>query len=334
MNGVYVIENKIDGKKYIGKTMSGFKTRKYRHIRYLRLNQHCNIHLQNAWNYYGEDNFTFKMIYKSDDVDEVNNKEIYFISLYNTTNPDNGYNFRSGGEGGLHSEYTKDKIKISCRGKNSRLNIDDVRRIKLAMYCLMDRKEISKQFNISEKVLTQISNGKNFSYVNTELNDYIHNIKQRFIDERNEYILSLFDDGLSITEIHKNTGYSRSIIEKCIYKYRNIVNDNKKKYQDIYNEVFKLHDKGYNNYQISKKLNISPSSVSRYLKKENNPYLDLPYKKLTKEIQDYILHNYFENNKTFKQISDELNISDTTVGTFINRYKYTNTEVTYKTKEL
>jgi len=334
MNGVYVIENKIDGKKYIGKTMLGFEIRKYRHIRCLRLNQHYNTHLQNAWNYYGEDNFIFKMIYESDDVNDVNNKKIYFISLYETTNPDKGYNLRSGGEGGLHSDYTKDKIKVSCRGKNSSLSIDDVRRIKLSIYCLMDRKEISNQFNVSEKVITQISMGKNFPYVNKELNDYIHNIKQKVIDERNEYILSLFDNGLTITEIHKSTGYSRSIVEKCVYKYRNTVDDNKKKYQDIYNKVFELHNSGYNNYQISKKLNISPNTVSRYLKNENNPYLDLPYKKLTKEVQGYILQNYFERNKTFKQISNELNISDTTIGAFINNYKYTNTEVTYKIKEL
>ena len=49
-------------KKYIGKTMVGFKVRKYRHIRELRLNTHVNNHLQNAWNKYGEENFDFSIV--------------------------------------------------------------------------------------------------------------------------------------------------------------------------------------------------------------------------------------------------------------------------------
>ena len=334
MNGVYIIENKVDGKKYIGKTMVGFKVRKYRHIRELRLNTHVNNHLQSAWNCYGENNFEFKLVFISDDEDEVNAKEIELISKYNTTDTNNGYNLRGGGEGGFHSDITKNKISHSSRGKNSNLTFDDVRRIKLAMYCLMDRKEISEKFNASRKVLTQISMGKAFEYVNSELNKDIHNIKQRLIDERNEYILSLFDSGLRIAEICRDTGYSVSIVEKCIYKYRSIVNDNRKKLQDIYDKVHELSSKGYKDYHISKKLNISPNTVCRYLRKENNPYLDLPYKKLNKEIQEYVLEGYFKDNKTFKQIADEVGLSDTTIGVFINNYKYTNTEVTYKTKEL
>ena len=85
---------------------------------------------------------------------------------------------------------------------------------------------------------------------------------------------------------------------------------------------------------LSNKLNISPNTVCRYLRKENNPYLDLPYKKLNKEIQEYVLEGYFKDNKTFKQIADEVGLSDTTIGAFINNYKYTNTEVNYKIKDL
>lgn len=62
-HGVYSITNLVTGKIYIGSTSAktGFYTRLSNHIISLRNNFHDNIHLQNAWNKYGENNFLVKI---------------------------------------------------------------------------------------------------------------------------------------------------------------------------------------------------------------------------------------------------------------------------------
>jgi group I intron endonuclease len=61
VGGIYQIKNLLDGKIYIG---SSFDTKKRMgvHLSRLRKNKHCNKHLQNAWNKYGEENFEFKIL--------------------------------------------------------------------------------------------------------------------------------------------------------------------------------------------------------------------------------------------------------------------------------
>lgn len=267
MGGVYVILNKVNNKKYIGKSIN-IKSRWANHISSLRMNKHYNTYLQNAWNKYGEENFSFKVLCYSDDNEELNRKEKFYIKVLRSMYNEEGYNLTHGGDSYMMSEETKEKMK----GLGSKLSNEDVRRIKLLLFCLMDRREIAKQFNVSVAVISAISQGKNFSYVSSELNPYIFNVKQKLIEERNEKILALFDKGITITNISRKTGLSASIVEKCIYKHRNPQDENKKYYQKIYDEVYRLYGEGVNKYQISKQLNISPSTVSRYLNNENNPY--------------------------------------------------------------
>ena len=59
--GIYKITNIVNNKIYIGSSNDVFK-RKREHISALKNNTHCNIHLQRAYNYYGEDSFIFEVI--------------------------------------------------------------------------------------------------------------------------------------------------------------------------------------------------------------------------------------------------------------------------------
>ena len=326
MRAIYIIKNLVNGKNYIGQT-NNLKVRWNKHKNDLNKNKHINRHLQNAWDKYGENNFKFEIIKECNNTDNLNELEKHYIKKYNSNNINFGYNLTSGGEGYELNDSVKKQISINKRGQGSNLTEGDVTKIKMLLYCLMDRDEISKIFNISKKVITQIATGKSFGYVCSELNEDIHNLKQKLIDERNEYIISLFDKGYTITQISKITEYSKSIVEKCVYKYRNTVKENKEKYQDIYNKVFELNSKGFNNSQISKKLNISGSTVKRYLTGENNPYKELPYKKITEDIKNDIIKLYFNENNTFSKIAEKYNVSTNTISTVINNYKYANTEV-------
>ena len=56
--GVYQIRNIINGKRYIGSAVD-IKNRWGRHRRMLRGEYHPNVHLQRAWNKYGEGVFRF-----------------------------------------------------------------------------------------------------------------------------------------------------------------------------------------------------------------------------------------------------------------------------------
>ena len=60
--GIYKIENLINGKIYIGSASINFIIRWNSHKNELKNNKHPNIHLQNAWNLYGEENFVFEVI--------------------------------------------------------------------------------------------------------------------------------------------------------------------------------------------------------------------------------------------------------------------------------
>lgn len=60
--GVYVIENLMNGKVYIGSSVMRVIKRIEHHISMLRANKHKNTHLQNAFNKYGETSFCASII--------------------------------------------------------------------------------------------------------------------------------------------------------------------------------------------------------------------------------------------------------------------------------
>lgn len=313
MIGIYKIENKVNGKVYIGQSVN-IDSRWKGHIASLRNNHHKNDHLQKSWNKYGEDNFDFSVLCECTK-EELDDKEIYYINYYKATDAEHGYNLRDGGESGT---MTVDAIE-KMRGLGSTLSKDDVRHIKMLMYLLMDRKEIAKIYNVSPKVLTAISQGKNWGYILPELNDKIHSLKQTLINERNQMIISHYDNGLKIIEIVNLTGLSTSIVEKAVYKYRGI--NDKDSQMGKYTKIFELHNQGVNNYQISKIVGVSPSTVQRYLSGEQHPLNKPSNKKVNTELSNKIIDMYFNKNLGSIEIGKLLDISKTTVMNVINSFK-------------
>lgn len=219
MRGIYVITNKVNNKVYIGQS-ENIELRFNQHLTMLKGNRHTNKHMQNAYNKYGEENFGFDTLYIAKDNEDLNHLESLFISLYKTNNQEIGYNKTSGGEGYLLNNEIKKKISINSRGKNSDLDFNTVRHIKMAVACGMDRSEVANLFKISKRRITDIVIGKNFYYIHPELNDIIHHLKQEMIDKRNMSIIKLYDEGFKICEICKLHNLSQSVVEKAVYKYR------------------------------------------------------------------------------------------------------------------
>lgn len=142
IRGIYCIENLINHKKYIGQSKDVFK-RISNHKNLLKNQKHHNEYLQRAWNKYGEENFAFNLLQRCEETD-IDNLERHYISLYNTTNDENGYNLESGGNAGKkHSIKTIKKLLEIHQNE------------KVPVYCIELNKiydgfvDIEKEFNVS-----------------------------------------------------------------------------------------------------------------------------------------------------------------------------------------
>lgn len=97
--GIYCITNKLNNKRYVGKSVNierRFIYHRYLLTRYTRNKKSTNRHLFNAVKKYGIDNFSFDIIELFDyiDEDQLSNRELYWIDFYDTCNRNHGYNLR------------------------------------------------------------------------------------------------------------------------------------------------------------------------------------------------------------------------------------------------
>lgn len=110
---IYLIKNKINNRCYIGQTTRPVKTRWNEHKS--PLNNSCRA-LHNAIKKHGHKNFVVFVLYKASSIQDLNDKEKFFIKKYNTIVPF-GYNLQSGGNNKTIHEKTKKKISLAFKGK-------------------------------------------------------------------------------------------------------------------------------------------------------------------------------------------------------------------------
>ena len=99
---IYKIENQINGKVYIGKTLDTPAHRWKEHLHDYRREDYKNKPLYKAFMKYGIENFKFSVIEQCSDL-EVNEREIYWIENYGSFK--NGYNATLGGDGRHYCDY-------------------------------------------------------------------------------------------------------------------------------------------------------------------------------------------------------------------------------------
>ena len=120
------ITNKINNKIYIGQA--------YNKTIYDRFNRHIKEAYPQSKSYidraiakYGSQNFTCELIDTAKNLQELNQKEIYWIAYYNSTNHNIGYNLTPGGDGGNtylcksveEMNIIKNKISKANKGINN-----------------------------------------------------------------------------------------------------------------------------------------------------------------------------------------------------------------------
>ena len=119
--GIYKFTNKINEKVYIGKSVD-IEGRYKSHFKPSELNKDCIFN--RALRKYGKDGFTFNIILECAK-EELNYWEKYFIKIYDSTNPNKGYNMQHGGDGVPIGNIPWNKNKHNVYSENTKKLMGD-----------------------------------------------------------------------------------------------------------------------------------------------------------------------------------------------------------------
>lgn len=245
---IYKIENLINHKIYIGLT-NNIERRKKRHFSDLRRNCHDNSFLQKEYNQYGNENFSFEVIY-SDNIteQEIGEKEKYYIQLYDSFK--NGYNQNEGGNFGPTNG-------------GSHLTQKDIYNI-LSAIEFMSRPGavLSRYFGVSVQTISRIKNGVNH-------NQYYNEYKSFSKEKRRK----IYDDFCTSTEFYKDKVNSTIIKSKRKF-------DKEQIFGFLFNEEL---NRPIPIQRLGKLLNVDDGSILCVIKGKSYKDWNLEYKNLTFE---------------------------------------------------
>lgn len=112
---VYLITNKINGKRYVGQTVQTMTSRWSKHCSPSKASD--GMPIVHAIQKYGKEAFEVKVLVECETIEEMNHRETYYIRILKTQTP-NGYNVLPGGSNSRHTEETKKKIGEGNKGKH------------------------------------------------------------------------------------------------------------------------------------------------------------------------------------------------------------------------
>lgn len=211
---IYIIKNEVNNKVYIGKTIQKLENRWHDH-----LSKWSNCRkLKEAMDQLGRENFYIQILEDNIPYYDLDKKELYYISLYDSIN--NGYNLKNG-----NSEYkgrSTHKISkdIKARIKEDYLNgispIDIAKHFKVgttSIYNVLSENNIPKHYNkggfhtggkINLEELIQLKiEGKGTSYLSKYFNVCKSSIK-RFVKLHKDIISPRVSDTLASKVEGKN----------------------------------------------------------------------------------------------------------------------------------
>ena len=111
---IYKITNTINNKPYFGQTRQQPNRRWTQHKQAAK--NGGKMILYNAIRHHGVENFTFEVVCECDTLEELNSKEIEYISINNSLSP-HGYNAGKGGDNYEKTPETCKKISESNKGR-------------------------------------------------------------------------------------------------------------------------------------------------------------------------------------------------------------------------
>ena len=229
MIGIYCITNLINNKKYIGQSINiENRWRKHKRNAFNQNRKECNRPLYKAIRKYGLDNFKFEIIEECK-IEDLNAREIYWISFYNAADSRYGYNL---GKGGYLGNFNKLNLNLI---ENV---IKDLQNFKLS------KNDIAIKYNISLQTLNSINSGRSWH------KEYI---KYPIRPNKNVKCATLFKCKLCGAEVSRKDG----ICKKCSNNLRKVKLPS---YEELFTSFYKLRSAA----KVAEKYNISTMLLKKW----------------------------------------------------------------------
>lgn len=149
---IYCVHNQITGKNYIGQTTRSLEERMYHHSHH---SSSCR-YLHRSIEKHGIDNFLIIQIDSAESLDQLYEKEKYWISKYESCDPSMGYNLRKAQKGsGSLSEDSK--LVISKNTKNGMEKMSTEKK--------KERKEKSRKTQIDSGIYKRVAKERSVKYL-------------------------------------------------------------------------------------------------------------------------------------------------------------------------
>lgn len=222
--GIYKITNKQNGKVYIGQSRN-IASRWYQHkLSAQKPKRGDDHHFVSALKKYGADEFTFEVLEKCK-VEELNDREIYWIAYYNSTNENIGYNYQIGGK---RQQYVKN---VTVSGKLTLSQVEEITQHLLD--AKISQAEIARRYDLHKSAISNINVGK--TWVRDNIDYPIRkNIIRREVPSKEELIQMLYKHGYVMTYRKLNTHLAT--LKRWCHQYE--IPDNLQEFSSWYSQNY------------------------------------------------------------------------------------------------
>jgi len=245
MNTVYLIQNTVNSKIYVGVTSMTLEQRLKRHIYAARAGK--QPHLQRAIRKHGENAFEIYPLQDAKDKEKAYKLEKYWVELLNTYEGNHGYNMMPGGKNGAASgknhpmygwKHSKETLRKVAEN-NSNLTKQEAGEVKwIIRNTDVKQEDIANYYSITCSTTSHLKTGKTLQHINPQrpstarLEDLMSNrTKDRRRDPETKGKLSRKqagevkyltqnDCGLTQNAIARKYGVSQGIVSRIKHEKR------------------------------------------------------------------------------------------------------------------
>lgn len=197
---IYLITNDINSKVYVGQTIQTLNKRFNGHCCYSKSDRSVNMYIKRAIHKYGRNNFHIHLLEECP-IDELNEKEQYWIDFYNSYNE--GYNLTLGGQ---VSNY------FSLHRLEDTIDIEKFKQYIIEFTPLAS--EVAKHFGISKCSVYNLI--KRINLPNLILNSHNPKKGKSIEDIDTIELIKLYNEKWSILDLAKKYHIKKSKISKFL----------------------------------------------------------------------------------------------------------------------
>lgn len=227
---IYCFINKINNKLYIGETVKPDFNERFNEHR-SRANAGIDNYFYRAVRKYSWESFDKIIIFQTEVLDNteenkkllndlINEKEIFYIKKYNTTNHEFGYNLTNGGDGVVgykHSNKTKQKLSESHSGEKhwhyGKLNVGSSR---IILQFSIDGKLVQEWPSAAE-ITRQL--GYKSSNISNCCNNKIYSVHDYIFVKKSDYTLTYIEDRKHLFKLNNKEVLQYDFLGNFIKKF-------------------------------------------------------------------------------------------------------------------